>query len=274
MHDVTQRVEAERQVAELSKRIAEQERLRSIGIVAAGIAHDLRNTFHAIGLRLHQLRHDEMVMGSHGAQVDGIAVALSNASERIARFSTLATGRAEADLERVDLALALLDAIEIARPLIERREDRARPIVVQVELEPSLPPIVAAPAELRHVVVNLLLNARDAMPGGGVITVKARHAAGFATVTVSDEGGGLDENALAHAFEPFFTTKGDRGTGVGLATAADFMRRIGGYIAAENREGGGARFTLTLRAWRDAAAAEAPAADADLAAKLPADPGR
>jgi signal transduction histidine kinase len=96
------------------------------------------------------------------------------------------------------------------------------------------------------VFVNLLLNARDAMPHGGTVTVEAHVTGPTVTVRVADEGGGFQPEHLARVFEPFFTTKGARGTGLGLSLAYGTMEALGGSIRADNRPGGGAEMTLHL----------------------------
>jgi len=101
-------------------------------------------------------------------------------------------------------------------------------------------------ADLRYVFINLLLNARDAMPRGGTIRVRGSVAGGKAVVTVEDEGTGIPPEHLHSIFRPFFTTKGNQGTGLGLSMAYGVMARAEGSITAANRPEGGAVFTLTF----------------------------
>src|SRR5207253_3759249 len=102
--------------------------------------------------------------------------------------------------------------------------------------------------DLRHVFVNLLLNARDAMPGGGRVEVTARVDRKTVEVRVADEGTGIAREDLGRVFDPFFTTKGERGSGLGLSIAYAVMTRLGGSIKAENCDGRGACFTLSFPA--------------------------
>ncbi|HEY6394013.1 MAG TPA: ATP-binding protein, partial [Candidatus Binataceae bacterium] len=132
----------------------------------------------------------------------------------------------------------------------------------------ELPPVSAIGAELRHVLVNLIFNARDAMPQGGTITITGAVENGAVVVRVVDSGIGIPAENLNRVFEPFFTTKGGRGTGLGLSMAYGVMTRLGGSIAASNRPEGGAVFTLTFPLYR----AESRDTQVSKGAKL--DPGR
>jgi len=102
-------------------------------------------------------------------------------------------------------------------------------------------------AQLDHVLVNLILNARDAMPQGGIATIEATAADAAVRIAVSDTGTGMDETTLARVFEPFFTTKGPgRGTGLGLATAYGFITQSGGAISVTSNPGEGTTFVILL----------------------------
>ena len=111
---------------------------------------------------------------------------------------------------------------------------------------PLLPPVNGVASDLRYVFINLLLNARDAMPDGGVICVRGTDAGGKVVVTVEDEGTGIPPEHLHSIFRPFFTTKGNQGTGLGLSMAYGVMARAGGSITAANRPKRGAVITLTF----------------------------
>jgi signal transduction histidine kinase len=106
--------------------------------------------------------------------------------------------------------------------------------------------VLGEAANLRYVFINLLLNARDAMPNGGTIRVRGTHTGSRVVITVEDEGTGIPKAHLHSIFRPFFTTKGSHGTGLGLSMAYGVMSRVGGSITAANRPEGGAVFTLTF----------------------------
>ena len=116
---------------------------------------------------------------------------------------------------------------------------------IEVEV-PPLPRVHGTATDLRYVVIDLLLNARDAMPRGGTIRVRGVTANTKVVITVEDEGTGIPEPYLRSIFRPFFTTKGSQGTGLGLSMAYGVMSRMGGSITAANRPQGGAVFTLSF----------------------------
>ncbi len=239
--DVTERVRSERELARMRDPMEAQERLRAVGELASGIAHDLNNTLHALGLRLSRLSGCVAGCPEHAEDLRVAERIASDAGARVRRLQDLAKRREDVPDESVDLAAVIAGAVEVARPEVS---DPARGLSVDVTL-PTLPRVVGNGAELEHVFVNLFLNAKDAMPGGGRIVVAGgTTSGGDIEVTVADEGRGIPRDFLERIFEPFFTTKGRRGTGLGLSMAAGVMRRLGGSISADNRPGGGAVFTV------------------------------
>jgi signal transduction histidine kinase len=166
--------------------------------------------------------------------------------------------------------LAFSRGAVVAREMIEARQaltglldllPRAlgSTIELDVRIDPDLPPIVAAPVQLEQVLLNLAINARDAMPNGGKLSVVARRrhlAEGeeidcqpgeWLEVDVKDTGSGLTEDAKEHLFEPFFTTKAvGKGTGLGLSTCYGIVRQLGGNIRATSAPGQGTTFTVLL----------------------------
>jgi signal transduction histidine kinase len=134
-----------------------------------------------------------------------------------------------------------------------------RTIELKCEIESGVSDIVADHAELELALINVIVNARDAMPGGGVITVRARNvsagagdwgqlpdAARGVAISVSDTGTGIAEAILPRVFEPLFTTKKEKGTGLGLSRVYGYVKQLGGQVTAENAAGGGAVITLYL----------------------------
>lgn len=239
--DVSADVRRGRELERVRTAIETQERLRAVGELASGTAHDLNNTLHALQLRLSRLRACVAGCPEHTEDLRVVERISSDAAARVRRLQDLARRREDVPDERVDLRAVIAGAVELARP------DDAHPaprVAIDVAL-PSLPPVVGNAVELGHVFVNLFLNGKDAMPGGGRIAVTGAAAPdGAVEIQVADEGTGIPAENLERIFDPFFTTKGRRGTGLGLSMAAGVMRRLGGDIRAENRPGGGAAFTL------------------------------
>ncbi|HET7825125.1 MAG TPA: ATP-binding protein [Anaeromyxobacter sp.] len=259
--DVTERVQAEREMARAREQMIEHERMRLLGELASGVAHDLNNTLHALSLRIGHLQASSLTP-QQLENVRILARIVADASERVSRLQELGRRREDVPTETFDVTSVVREALAVVQPDIE---ERAHVAGIRIQLESALADgirVVGSPAELRHVFVNLLLNARDAMPDGGTIRFASRTDGTRATVVVEDEGTGIAEEHLDRLFDPFFTTKGPRGTGLGLAIAAGVMRRLGGHITGENRPSGGAVFTLSFplaqERQRDAEPARAP----------------
>jgi signal transduction histidine kinase len=159
--------------------------------------------------------------------------------ERLRHFSRQApeTARSEADLN-----VLLREALEICGPRL-RSQARAVPLQVKEELGDP-PPVLVQASEVMNAILNLIVNAIDAMTAGGVITVRTGASAEAAFVQIEDNGPGIPAEMEGRIFEPFFTTKGREGTGLGLSMVYALMQRHGGRVTMDNRPGEGVRFTL------------------------------
>jgi signal transduction histidine kinase/CheY-like chemotaxis protein len=246
IQDATSRVRAEHELDRLRESLVQQERLRAIGELASGVAHDLNNTLHAMSLRLSLVEQSAACQAEQGDNIRALSRIITDAALVVGRLQDFARQRHDRPIEPVDLAAVVGEAIDIVRTGIEGQSSLdGAPIRIQTDL-PSLPAVPGLPSDLRHVVVNLLLNARDAMPRGGTIRITAEKQGPRVVLNVSDEGSGIPEDDLTKIFDPFFTTKGKRGTGLGLSMARGVLSRLGGDITAENCAGGGACFTLSF----------------------------
>ena len=201
---------------------------RAIGKLAEATAHDVRNTLGGVALRVRLLQQ-----ASGPGQL------------RELRLIERGVDDALATLERLQNAArgTPARAVRTSR-LREVAEDAAALALVPVEqrVPATLPPVKGSPAALRHVFLNLLLNAREA---GGRARIVARRLGRSVVVTVSDNGRGIPAEHLPHVFEPRFSTKGAHG-GLGLPLARAELERLGGSISAGNARSGGAVFTLRL----------------------------
>jgi signal transduction histidine kinase/CheY-like chemotaxis protein len=246
IQDATARVRAEHELDRLRESLVQQERLRAIGELASGVAHDLNNTLHAMSLRLSLVEQSAACQAEQGDNIRALSRIITDAALVVGRLQDFARQRHDRPLESVDVRAVVAEAIDIVRTGIEGQSSlEGTPIRIQTDL-PDLPPVPGLVSDLRHVVVNLLLNARDAMPRGGTIRMMAEQQPKRVVLKVLDEGGGIPGEDLAKIFDPFFTTKGKRGTGLGLSMARGVLSRLGGDITAENRPEGGACFTLSF----------------------------
>jgi len=245
-HDITAQILAERELEQARAALSEQEHLRALGELASGVAHDLNNTLNAMKLRLELIERDTEFTVRHRGHLDALARIVSDANTRVRHLQDFARQRPEHPGEQVQLADVIREAVEIAHSDIQHRAAQ-QGLSLHVEVTvPPLPRVNGVATDLRYVFINLLLNARDAMPSGGTILVRGASADGAVIITVEDEGTGIPEVSLRSIFRPFFTTKGSHGTGLGLSMAYGVMSRAGGTITAANRPQGGAVFTLSF----------------------------
>jgi signal transduction histidine kinase/ActR/RegA family two-component response regulator len=257
--DVTRETRRDEELARAREARFEQERLRSLGELASGVAHDLNSTLHALRLRVERLRQ-------RGAAAEPDVAALlrivAEASGRVRRLQELGLRRVDRPLGRVDVAAAIAGAVDAARLELEAHPRGARVELVTRVAGPVL--VTADRPELQGVLAALVLNAVEAMPRGGRVIVEAVLRPAGVVATVSDEGPGIRPEHMSRLFDPFFTTKGARGSGLGLALAHGVMRRLGGTIEAANGPAGGAVFTLRFPpvAEEPRAAAPGPAPEA------------
>jgi signal transduction histidine kinase len=255
----------ERKTTEDARKAAENEllqaqKLESLGRLAAGIAHDFNNIVFAI-LGYTELLTDDLssrdparlAPAALQSTVTEIRRAADRASELTAQL--VAFGRQEVVmLEVLDINAAMTRLAPMVRQLIGRGTR------LTLKLDPSAGLLRADDGQLGQIVVNLVINARDAMPDGGTVVIETgnividdRHGAqrteigagAYVFLTVRDNGHGMDTSTQAHIFEPFFTTKAvGRGTGLGLATAYGIVHRAGGHIVVASEPGHGSTFTL------------------------------
>ncbi|HEX8707157.1 MAG TPA: ATP-binding protein [Pyrinomonadaceae bacterium] len=235
----------------LREHLVRGERLREVGEVAAGVAHNFNNLLTVIRgnaeLLLAHLAEDEFARG----RVQKILKASDDGEEMVKRIRESARHH-----PRTPQGLSPLDLNELVRDSIAFTEDYARAsqdergarINFRTELAAGLPPVLASASELREVFVNLLRNSVDAIRGEGQVTVLTRAEAARGVVEVSDTGEGMSPEVQEKLFRPLFTTKGEKGTGLGLATCYAILQRYGGEIEVSSEAGRGTTFTVRLPA--------------------------
>jgi signal transduction histidine kinase len=229
-------------VARAQNRAVANERLAAIGKMAAHVTHEIRNPLSSIGLNIELLEEELAKEDAHKeslALLSAIArevERLGLLSEEYLRVARLPSPRMEAE----DISATVEAVVEFARPEIERAG-----CTVHVKVDDPLPPALFDEAQIRQALVNLLRNAREAMPGGGPIDVRVLADGMSVAIDVDDRGGGIPDEIRARVFDPFFSTKGE-GTGLGLAITRQIVEAHGGIIACDAREGGGTRLRISL----------------------------
>ncbi len=227
--------------AELEKRLVQADKLSSIGLLAAGVAHEVNTPLAVISSYAQMLAKQVAEDEQKSRMLDKIAKSTFRASEIVnglLNFSrTSSTEFGEVNLNRV---------IQETVSLVEHQMKKAG-VEVRMSLEAKLEPIQGNAGKLQQVFLNLFLNARDAMEGGGVIEVQTSPGEGGAVVDVIDTGHGIAPEYLDRIYDPFFTTKTARkGTGLGLSVSYGIIQEHAGSIEAFSRPGGGTRFHIEL----------------------------
>jgi PAS domain S-box-containing protein len=243
------------------RQMLQQERLRAVGQMASGIAHDFNNSLSPIvGFSELLLRRDDAPAPEADRYVRLINTAAKDAAAVVRRLRELYRDR---DDKGVSGELRLARCIEQAVALTEprwRSEALAKGVAIDVrtEVKEPLPPLAGDDAEIREVLTNLILNAVDAMPEGGTITIRA-HADGAAVrLDVADTGVGMSDDVRERCLEPFFSTKGKQGTGLGLSLVHGMIERHRGTMVIDSRVGEG----TTIRILFPIVSAPAPVAPA------------
>ncbi len=227
--------------AELEQRLVQADKLSSIGLLAAGVAHEVNTPLAVISTYAQMLAKQVGDDTQKSAILDKIAKQTFRASEivnSLLNFSrTSTTSFGDINLNRV---------IQETLSLLEHQLQKSG-IEVKTDLDPELPQVHGNAGKLQQVFLNLFLNARDAMASGGTLEVRTWTEESGAKIEVADTGHGIAPEHLHRIYDPFFTTKAARkGTGLGLSVTYGIVQEHGGSIEVSNRRSGGARFRLDL----------------------------
>jgi CheY-like chemotaxis protein/anti-sigma regulatory factor (Ser/Thr protein kinase) len=234
----------------------QQERLRVLGQMASGIAHDINNAISPVSLYTESLLEREPNLSERArGYLTTIQRAIEDVARTVARMREFYREReAQLTLERVELNRAVRQVVELTRPRwSDLPQQRGVMVDLRTELRDSLPDIMGAENEIRDALTNLIFNAVDAMPNGGTLSVRTLTSAGAggedrAMIEVTDTGVGMDEDTRRRCLEPFFTTKGERGTGLGLAMVYGMIQRHSAELDIESAAGVGTTVRLSFPA--------------------------
>jgi two-component system, NtrC family, sensor kinase len=238
---VVERQRAERDRSNLREQLHHADRLATIGQLAAGVAHELNEPLAGI-LGLAQLSRKAAGLPEQVTRdLEKIVQTTLHAREVIRKLLLFARRMPPAKT-----VARLNELVEEALAFLESRRAHSGVELVRV-LEEKLPEVIADPSQIRQVLVNLLVNAVQAMPRGGRLEVRTGSEADHIFVVITDTGTGMSEDVLKRLFEPFFTTKDvGEGTGLGLAVVSGIVNSHGGTIRVESEVGRGSRFEVRL----------------------------
>jgi signal transduction histidine kinase len=228
----------ERELRAQGEALLRSERLAAIGRIAAQITHEIRNPLSSISLNAEELGERAPDARELCDAIVREVDRLTGITEEYLRFARLP----KPQLQRADVNETVRDLLDFVRPELE-----AGGVRVTASLAPGLPRVLADVAQLRQLLLNLLRNAREAMPSGGSLHVATRADEGLVSVEIHDTGQGISPERMERIFDPFFTTKA-RGTGLGLAMAQEIAQEHGGQLLCESVAGEGTVFTLRLPA--------------------------
>ena len=231
---------------EAQKQLVQSERLRALGEMAGGVAHDFNNILGAILGRVQLLLLNDRMEEKLKYGLKLIEKSALDGAETVRRIQEFTRVHKFTYLSKVDLNQIVEDALEMTQP---KWKDEAQQRGVDIRVEKELndvKPVAGLASELTEVLSNMILNSVDAMPGGGILTLKTYQTPDSVYIEIQDTGSGMSDEIKRMAFEPFFTTKGKQGTGLGLSVAYGIISRHKGEITIDSQEGKGTTFKIRL----------------------------
>jgi len=229
----------------MEDQLIQNEKLRALGEMASGVAHDFNNALAAIlgntQLLLYNVRDEEI---KESLQI--IEKVARDSAQTVRRLQDFTRRRIHQELFKLDVNSVIKDAIEITKPKW-KDEVQGRGIYIDMVTNfEKVPPVLGNGSEMREVIANMIFNAIEAMPEGGKIEIQTFQRREKVYVKISDTGIGMSEEVRKKIFEPFFTTKPFSNTGLGLSMSYGIVKRFGGEIEVESRVGKGTTFTVLL----------------------------
>lgn len=261
--------QAYEEVRQSQQAVMQQERLKALGQIASGVAHDINNAISPISLYAEALLEREPGLTDRGRRyLTTIQRAIEDVAATVSRMREFYRQREpQLVLARIRLNELVKQAVELTRPRwSDIPQERGIVVTLNTDLAADLPDIMGAEGEIRDALTNLIFNAADAMPEGGTLTLRTRSAADEAVASgeaaaavqleVIDTGIGMDEETRRRCLEPFYTTKGERGTGLGLSMVFGMIQRHSAELEIGSAEGMGTTVRLVFSA---AGTADTPA---------------
>lgn len=247
IHQSIQRYESNKEKEKLQQQLLQAEKLRALGEMARGVAHDFNNILAVIlgRAQLMQLQVKDETVLKGVKEIEDAAISGTTTVKRIQEFTRI---RSDKGLDLVDIDKIIDDAIEITKP---QWKDQAQASGITIEIKKEkdrrkIPPIPGDPSGLKEALANIIFNAIEAMPQGGEIIIKTKTDRESIFVSVTDTGAGMAEEVKEKVFQPYFTTKGVKSSGLGLSVAYGILKRHKGHIEVESKQGQGSTFTLMI----------------------------
>jgi PAS domain S-box-containing protein len=240
--DISERREAQQNLEKIQRQLAESQKLDALGQLTGGVAHDFNNLLMIVSGNIHVLKK---IAGNDEKGLRAVQ-AIETASQRgaaLTRQLLTFARRQSVNPQTIDLT----DRIHSVREVLNTGLGGA--VQLHINVDDDIWPVTADTAEFETAMVNLIINARDAMPDGGSVTVRASNVStgDQVAITVEDTGVGIPPDILAKIFDPFFTTKAvGKGTGLGLSQVHGFAHQAGGTVAVVSELGKGTTFTIRL----------------------------
>lgn len=233
---------------DLEEQVIRSEKIAALGQMASGVAHDFNNALATIMAQIDLL----VLREDNPKKMEALKVietAAKDASHMVRRLQEFASVRKRKDIVRsIDINMVIKESIGLTKP-VWKNQAEAKGITIKVKRDlHDVPPILGNCSEIREVLTNLIFNAVDAMPAGGILYLKSgvSEDGKFVDIIVSDTGIGMSKEIKTKVFDPFFTTKGVNSTGMGLSVSYRIIERHGGNIVVESMEDKGSTFTIKL----------------------------
>jgi PAS domain S-box-containing protein len=238
--DITERREAQLKLEQMQRQLAESQKMDALGQLTGGVAHDFNNLLMIISGNVHRIKKDLSTDAGLKA-ISAIEAASQRAASLTSQLLTFAR-RQSVNPQPIDLARRIASLRDVLNSGL------GNAVTLQLDIEDAIWPVVADLSEFETALVNLVINARDAMPDGGVVTISARNQQpDRVLIGVEDTGVGIPDDVLSKVFDPFFTTKPvGKGTGLGLSQVHGFAHQAGGSVEISSVLGKGTTVFIRL----------------------------